>query len=147
LHIGPFFLIIGDSLYCRPEDEDDEEEEPRPTLLRRTTIGNGMQFYMISCSIHLNFIYLIYIILIYGDAVEPKLAFLLLGPPDSVLDWTKEADIALSDQNDMSQAYSRKNWRLLRCQNGKFRVPLHQFLALSLRACTLSSSQMVSHWD
>nr|CAB3469267.1 unnamed protein product [Digitaria exilis] len=38
----------------QPEDE----EEPRPTLLRRTTIGNG--------------------------------------PPDSVLDWTKEPDIGLS---------------------------------------------------
>lgn len=74
---GPFSFSDHDS---GPEDEDDEEEEPRPTLLRRTTIGNG--------------------------------------PPDSVLDWTKEADIALSDQNDMSQAYSRKNWRLLRCQNG-----------------------------
>ncbi|RLM55688.1 protein ENHANCED DISEASE RESISTANCE 2-like [Panicum miliaceum] len=60
-----------------PEDE----EEPRPTLLHRTTIGNG--------------------------------------PPDSVLDWTKEPDIGLSNQNDTNQAYSRKNWRLLRCQNGK----------------------------
>jgi len=59
-----------------PEDE----EEPRPTLLRRTTIGNG--------------------------------------PPDSVLDWTKEPDIGLSNQNDNNHAYSRKNWRLLRCQNG-----------------------------
>nr|CAB3466769.1 unnamed protein product [Digitaria exilis] len=38
----------------QPEDE----EEPRPTLLRRTTIGNG--------------------------------------PPDSILDWTKEPDIGLS---------------------------------------------------
>jgi hypothetical protein len=72
---GPFSFSDHDS---GPEDED--EEEPRPTLLRRTTIGNG--------------------------------------PPDSVLDWTKEADIGLSNQNDMSQAYSRKNWRLLRCQNG-----------------------------
>jgi len=71
----------------------------------------------------------------------------LLGPPDSVLDWTKEADIGLSNQNDISQAYSRKNWRLLRCQNGKFTVPLHQLLALPLRACTLSSSQMVLPWD
>ncbi|XP_066378472.1 protein ENHANCED DISEASE RESISTANCE 2-like [Miscanthus floridulus] len=74
---GPFSFSDHDS---RPGDEDEDEEEPQPTLLRRTTIGNG--------------------------------------PPDSVLDWTKEADIGLSNQNDMSQAYSRKNWRLLRCQNG-----------------------------
>lgn len=40
------------------------------------------------------------------------------GPPDSVHDWTKEPDIGLSDQNDTNHAYSRKNWRLLRCQNG-----------------------------
>lgn len=70
---GPFSFSDHDS---GPEDE----EEPRPTLLRRTTIGNG--------------------------------------PPDSVLDWTKEADVGLSNQNATSQAYSRKNWRLLRCQNG-----------------------------
>ncbi|KAG8094067.1 hypothetical protein GUJ93_ZPchr0012g19332 [Zizania palustris] len=70
---GPFSFSDHDS---GPE----EEEEPRPTLLRRTTIGNG--------------------------------------PPDSVHDWTKEPDIGLSDQNDINHAYSRKNWRLLRCQNG-----------------------------
>ncbi|KAF0902437.1 hypothetical protein E2562_016270 [Oryza meyeriana var. granulata] len=70
---GPLSFSDRDS---GPEDE----EEPRPTLLRRTTIGNG--------------------------------------PPDSVHDWTKEPDIGLSDQNDTSHAYSRKNWRLLRCQNG-----------------------------
>jgi hypothetical protein len=69
--------------------------------------------------------------------VEPKLAFILLGPPDSVLDWTKEADVGLSNQNATSQAYSRKNWRLLRCQNGKFTVPLHQSLTLPLRGHTL----------
>jgi len=74
-----------------PEDE----EEPRPTLLRRTTIGNG--------------------------------------PPDSVLDWTKEPDIGLSNQNDNNHAYSRKNWRLLRCQNGKLTVPLQKLLTLPLR--------------
>ncbi|XP_062227891.1 protein ENHANCED DISEASE RESISTANCE 2-like isoform X2 [Phragmites australis] len=70
---GPFSFSDHDS---GPEDE----EQPRPTLLRRTTIGNG--------------------------------------PPDSVHDWTKEPDIGLSNQNDTNQAYSRKNWRLLRCQNG-----------------------------
>ncbi|KAJ1257661.1 hypothetical protein BS78_10G012800 [Paspalum vaginatum] len=70
---GPFSFSDHDS---GPEDE----EEARPTLLRRTTIGNG--------------------------------------PPDSVLDWTKEPDIGLSNQNETNQIYSRKNWRLLRCQNG-----------------------------
>ncbi|XP_015694371.2 protein ENHANCED DISEASE RESISTANCE 2-like [Oryza brachyantha] len=70
---GPLSFSDRDS---GPEDE----EEPRPTLLRRTTIGNG--------------------------------------PPDSVHDWTKEPDIGLSDQNDTNHAYSRKNWRLLKCQNG-----------------------------
>ncbi|KAL6896952.1 hypothetical protein ACP4OV_007524 [Aristida adscensionis] len=40
------------------------------------------------------------------------------GPPDSVHDWTKEAEIGLSNQNDPNQVYSKKNWRLLRCQNG-----------------------------
>ncbi|KAL6861420.1 hypothetical protein ACP4OV_017120 [Aristida adscensionis] len=70
---GPFSFSDHDS---GPEDE----VEPRPTLLRRTTIGNG--------------------------------------PPDSVHDWTKEPDIGLSNQNDTNMASSRKNWRLLRCQNG-----------------------------
>ncbi|OEL16463.1 Protein ENHANCED DISEASE RESISTANCE 2-like [Dichanthelium oligosanthes] len=41
------------------------------------------------------------------------------GPPDSVHDWTKDADFGLSNQNDPTQLYSKKNWRLLRCQNGK----------------------------
>lgn len=45
-------------------------------------------------------------------------AFLLLGPPDSLHDWTKEHDFGLSNQNDASQVYSRKHWRLVRCQNG-----------------------------
>jgi hypothetical protein len=49
LHIIPFFLLIGDSFYRRPEDE----EVPRPTLLHRTTIGNGTQFYFSSYSIHM----------------------------------------------------------------------------------------------
>ncbi|KAK3131453.1 hypothetical protein QOZ80_6AG0506650 [Eleusine coracana subsp. coracana] len=70
---GPFSFSDHDS---GPEDE----EVPRPTLLRRTTIGNG--------------------------------------PPESVHDWTKEPDIGLSNQNDTNNAFSRKNWRLLRCQNG-----------------------------
>jgi len=42
------------------------------------------------------------------------------GPPDSIHDWTKEPDIGLFNQNDPNQVHSKKNWRLLRCQNGKF---------------------------
>jgi hypothetical protein len=48
------------------------------------------------------------------------MSFLHLGIPDSVHDWTKEHDIGLSNQNDTNQANSIKNWRLLKCQNGKF---------------------------
>uniref|UniRef100_A0ACD5Y090 Uncharacterized protein n=1 Tax=Avena sativa TaxID=4498 RepID=A0ACD5Y090_AVESA len=40
------------------------------------------------------------------------------GIPDSVHDWTKEHDVGPSNQNDTNQANSRKNWRLLSCQNG-----------------------------
>ncbi|KAK6934897.1 Protein ENHANCED DISEASE RESISTANCE 2, C-terminal [Dillenia turbinata] len=40
------------------------------------------------------------------------------GPPDSVLDWTREIDTELSTQNADNQAFSRKHWRLLQCQNG-----------------------------
>ena len=45
----------------------------------------------------------------------------------------KEPDIGLSNQNDNNHAYSRKNWRLLRCQNGKLTVPLQKLLTLPLR--------------
>ncbi|GLU05317.1 hypothetical protein SLE2022_224210 [Rubroshorea leprosula] len=40
------------------------------------------------------------------------------GPPDSMLDWTKEVDSELSNQSTNNQAFSRKHWRLLQCQNG-----------------------------
>uniref|UniRef100_A0A453MP78 START domain-containing protein n=1 Tax=Aegilops tauschii subsp. strangulata TaxID=200361 RepID=A0A453MP78_AEGTS len=39
------------------------------------------------------------------------------GPPESIHDWTNEPDIG-SNQNEPSQFSSKKNWRLLRCQNG-----------------------------
>ncbi|KAL3844429.1 hypothetical protein ACJIZ3_001832 [Penstemon smallii] len=65
-----------ESQFSAAEDEDDS----RPSLLRRTTIGNG--------------------------------------PPESVLDWTKELDSDLANQNSSNQAFSRKFWRLLQCQNG-----------------------------
>ncbi|WOL19512.1 protein ENHANCED DISEASE RESISTANCE 2 isoform X1 [Canna indica] len=64
---------------CSPEEEDEEEENHR-TLLRRTTIGNGL--------------------------------------PDSVLDWTRDVDSGLSSENNSDQVFSRKHWRLVRCQNG-----------------------------
>ncbi|KAJ7943926.1 ENHANCED DISEASE RESISTANCE 2 [Quillaja saponaria] len=40
------------------------------------------------------------------------------GPPESILDWTQEIDSELSNQNSTNQAFSRKHWRLLQCQNG-----------------------------
>ncbi|KAL3497964.1 hypothetical protein ACH5RR_040696 [Cinchona calisaya] len=40
------------------------------------------------------------------------------GPPDSVFDWTKELETELAIQNTHNQAFSRKHWRLLQCQNG-----------------------------
>lgn len=56
-----------------------DEEDSRPSLMRKTTIGNG--------------------------------------PPESILDWTQETP-TLSSQNTNNQAFSRKHWRLLQCQNG-----------------------------
>ncbi|XP_039060423.1 protein ENHANCED DISEASE RESISTANCE 2-like [Hibiscus syriacus] len=40
------------------------------------------------------------------------------GPPDAIFDWTQEFDSELSYQNANNQAFSRKHWRLLQCQNG-----------------------------
>ncbi|CAI9772283.1 unnamed protein product [Fraxinus pennsylvanica] len=40
------------------------------------------------------------------------------GPPNWVFDWTKEMDTDLANQNSNNQAFSRKHWRLLQCQNG-----------------------------
>ncbi|XP_039163209.1 protein ENHANCED DISEASE RESISTANCE 2 [Eucalyptus grandis] len=65
-----------ESQYSAQEDGDDA----RPSLSRRTTIGNG--------------------------------------PPESVFDWTQEHDLELSNQDNNNQAFSRKHWRLLQCQNG-----------------------------
>ncbi|XP_020112951.1 protein ENHANCED DISEASE RESISTANCE 2-like isoform X2 [Ananas comosus] len=71
---------VGNMSFSDHESPPEDEEVNQPTLLRRTTIGNG--------------------------------------PPDSLHDWTKEHDFGLSNQNDASQVYSRKHWRLVRCQNG-----------------------------
>ncbi|KAL6556460.1 Protein ENHANCED DISEASE RESISTANCE 2 [Orobanche gracilis] len=40
------------------------------------------------------------------------------GPPESILDWTKEFNTDVANQNSNNQAFSRKYWRLLQCQNG-----------------------------
>ncbi|XP_057518243.1 protein ENHANCED DISEASE RESISTANCE 2-like isoform X2 [Amaranthus tricolor] len=39
------------------------------------------------------------------------------GPPEAILDWTREIDSDLS-QHVNNQVFSRKHWRLLQCQNG-----------------------------
>ncbi|XP_021768327.1 protein ENHANCED DISEASE RESISTANCE 2-like isoform X1 [Chenopodium quinoa] len=39
------------------------------------------------------------------------------GPPEAILDWTREIDSDLS-QSTNTQVFSRKHWRLLQCQNG-----------------------------
>lgn len=40
------------------------------------------------------------------------------GPPEAVLDWTRELDSGLSNQSNGDHVSSRKHWRLIRCQNG-----------------------------
>jgi hypothetical protein len=44
--------------------------------------------------------------------------FWAAGPPESIFDWTREIDSELSNQNVNNQAFSRKHWRLLQCQDG-----------------------------
>ncbi|XP_015688856.2 protein ENHANCED DISEASE RESISTANCE 2-like isoform X1 [Oryza brachyantha] len=75
-----FDMELGGQFLFSDHDSAAEDEEERPTLIRRTTIGNG--------------------------------------PPESIHDWTKEHDIGLANQTDPIQLSSKKNWRLLRCQNG-----------------------------
>jgi len=43
----------------------------------------------------------------------------MAGPPESVFDWTREIGPDFSNQNANSQAFSRKHWRLVQCQNGQ----------------------------
>nr|XP_018676290.1 PREDICTED: protein ENHANCED DISEASE RESISTANCE 2-like isoform X6 [Musa acuminata subsp. malaccensis] len=38
--------------------------------------------------------------------------------PDSVPDWTCDVDSGLLSENNTDQVFSRKHWRLVRCQNG-----------------------------
>ncbi|KAI4343307.1 hypothetical protein MLD38_027829 [Melastoma candidum] len=40
------------------------------------------------------------------------------GPPESILDWTQDLNSDLTNQDNNNQAFSRKHWRLVQCQNG-----------------------------
>ncbi|XP_064947085.1 protein ENHANCED DISEASE RESISTANCE 2-like isoform X12 [Musa acuminata AAA Group] len=40
------------------------------------------------------------------------------GFPDSVPDWTCDVDSGLLSENNSDKVFSRKHWRLVRCQNG-----------------------------
>ncbi|KAF8378992.1 hypothetical protein HHK36_028419 [Tetracentron sinense] len=53
------------------------------------------------------------------------------GPPDSILDWTREFESELSNQNNSNQVFSKKHWRLVQCQNGKFHL-IAVFIILQL---------------
>ncbi|KAG5540380.1 hypothetical protein RHGRI_020564 [Rhododendron griersonianum] len=58
------------------------------------------------------------------------------GPPESIFDWTTEIDSDLSNQNASNQAFSRKHWRLLQCQNGlRIFEELLEVDFLSYRVC------------
>lgn len=66
------------------------------------------------------------------------LSLRLTGLPDSVFDWTRESDSKLSSQNANNQAFSRKHWRLLQCQNGDlFSITCCTFIFST--ACMISS--------
>ncbi|XP_068649753.1 protein ENHANCED DISEASE RESISTANCE 2-like isoform X1 [Aristolochia californica] len=69
--------------------QEDDDESNHPSLLRRTTIGNVKSSFSLRA-----------------------------GPPESILDWTRELDSGLSNHNNSDQVFSRKHWRLVRCQNG-----------------------------
>lgn len=92
---------------CRCSAQEDEEETHR-TLLRRTTIGNGHFF---------NFL-IFYGILVWVCWQYMIVISKLAGPPEAVFDWTREHESGLSNQNNSDQVFSRKHWRLVRCQNG-----------------------------
>jgi hypothetical protein len=40
------------------------------------------------------------------------------GPPESLYDWTRENDLGISNQGSPDHVFSRRHWRLVRCQNG-----------------------------
>ena len=86
----------------------EDEDEPHPNLLRRTTIGNGLLCIPTACGLAITLLQSIFKPFLSCDA----------GPPESVFDWTREIDSDLSNQNINNQAFSRKHWRLLQCQDG-----------------------------
>ncbi|XP_062205996.1 protein ENHANCED DISEASE RESISTANCE 2-like [Phragmites australis] len=70
-------------------EEEEEEEDNQQSLLRRTTIGNG-----------------------------PPESLYDWTRENDMYDWTRENDMGISNQGSPDQVFSRKHWRLLRCQNG-----------------------------
>ncbi|XVF52259.1 hypothetical protein PTKIN_Ptkin05aG0004700 [Pterospermum kingtungense] len=93
-----------ESQFSAQEDEDDAH----PNLLRRTTIGNGS---------HLIFFFHLLRTILYNYQ-NFNIFIIMSGLPDSVFDWTQEIDSEISNKNSSNQAFSRKHWRLLQCQNG-----------------------------
>ncbi|KAM0935725.1 putative pleckstrin domain, START domain, protein ENHANCED DISEASE RESISTANCE 2 [Dioscorea sansibarensis] len=82
--VSPSFetpVDTGQSTFPYGHENHPGDEETHPTLVRRTTIGNGL--------------------------------------PDSVLDWTREAEAGIPNQSNMDQILpSKKHWHLVACQNG-----------------------------
>ncbi|KAM0934453.1 putative pleckstrin domain, START domain, protein ENHANCED DISEASE RESISTANCE 2 [Dioscorea sansibarensis] len=82
--VSPSFetpVDTGQSTFPYGHENHPGDEDTHPTLVRRTTIGNGL--------------------------------------PDSVLDWTREAEAGIPNQGNMDQILpSKKHWHLVACQNG-----------------------------
>lgn len=95
----------------------EDEEDNSHTLGRKLTIGNGLSTYN-CCNQSMFTVHLFFIS--PTNVVLNKKYFVPLGPPDSLHDWTKDGEFGGPSQTDANQAHSRKNWRLVRCQNGKF---------------------------
>eukprot|EP00252_Welwitschia_mirabilis_P003462 TRINITY_DN13535_c0_g2_i1.p1 TRINITY_DN13535_c0_g2~~TRINITY_DN13535_c0_g2_i1.p1 ORF type:complete len:294 (-),score=40.62 TRINITY_DN13535_c0_g2_i1:184-1065(-) len=47
-----------------------------------------------------------------------ELAISNAGPPEAIIDWTRELDPRNSQQSNLDQGFSRKHWHLVQCQNG-----------------------------
>ena len=94
-------------------EEEEEEEENQRSLLRRTTIGNGMSFNM-ACLFPSILLFFFFQCLANNFLLLP-----FVGPPESLYDWTRENDLGISNQGSPDQVFSRGHWRLVRCQNGK----------------------------
>jgi hypothetical protein len=47
------------------------------------------------------------------------LFFPLVGPPESLHDWTHGNETGICDQQSPTKVFSREHWLLVRCQNGK----------------------------